>query len=83
MIRDVGNSMTVDTNGVPIDQLVYTLRNIRPDSLVGIRVPSTTATIGGVSYVLQTDVASSLYSAIFTDTLDDWIATHRSWVNAL
>lgn len=83
VIRDVGNSMTVDTNGVPIDKLVYTLRNIRPDSLVGIRVPATTATIGGVSYVLQTDVAASLYSAIFTDTLDDWIATHRSWVNAL
>ena len=83
VIRDVGNAMTVDTNGVPIDQLVYTLRNIRPDSLVGIRVPSTTATIGGVSYVLQTDVASSLFSAIGTDTLDDWIATHRSWVNTL
>ncbi len=83
VIRDVGQSLTVDTNGVPIDQLVYTFRKIRPDALVGIRLPATTDTIGGVSYVLATDVASSLYSAIYSDTLDEWIATHRSWVNTL
>ena len=55
------SAMTVDLNGVPLDQLIYTLRNVQPSSLVGVRVPSDTRTIGGVSYVLQTDVAASLY----------------------
>jgi LCP family protein required for cell wall assembly len=83
VIRDVGKSMTVDTNGVPLDQLIYTLRGVQPDSLVGIRVPSVTQTIGGTSYVLQTGTADSLYEAIFSDTLTDWTSTHSTWVNSL
>jgi LCP family protein required for cell wall assembly len=83
VIREVGKSMTVDTNGVPLDQLIYALRNVHPDSLVGVRVPAVTETIGGTSYVLQTDAAASLYEAIFSDTLTDWTATHSTWVNSL
>jgi LCP family protein required for cell wall assembly len=81
VIRDVGQSLTVDTNGVPLDQLVFTLRNVRPASLVGIRLPSYPSTIGGVSYVLASDQASSLYAAIYTDQLDTWIAENPTWVN--
>lgn len=81
VIRDVGKSLTVDTNGVPLDQLAFTLRNITPASLVGIRLPSTTATIGGVSYVLASDRAPSLYEAIYEDTLDRWVTDNSTWVN--
>jgi LCP family protein required for cell wall assembly len=83
VMRSVGHSMTVDTNGVPLDQLVYSLRNVQPDLLVGIRLPSLTQTISGTSYVLATDMALSLYEAIFSDTLGDWTATHATWVNPL
>jgi anionic cell wall polymer biosynthesis LytR-Cps2A-Psr (LCP) family protein len=83
IIRGVGSSMTVDTNGVPLDQLVFTLRNIRPGSLVGLRLPSYTRDIDGVSYVLPTEVASTLYRAIATDTLGPWVATYPAWVNPL
>lgn len=83
IIRTVGKSLTVDTNGMPLDQLVFTLRKIRPDSLVGIRVPAYTQTIAGVSYVLASGRASSLYTAIHQDTLDDWITQNASYVNSL
>jgi LCP family protein required for cell wall assembly len=83
VIREVGKSLTVDTNGVPLDQMVYTLRNIEPDSLVGIRLPSKIANVGGTSYVVQTDTAASLYEAIYSDTLAQWAATHSTWVNSL
>jgi len=83
IIRGVGSSMTVDTNGVPLDQLVYTLRNIRPASLVGVRLPSVIRNIDGVSYVLPVPVTPTLYAAVASDTLAQWVATYPSWVNPL
>jgi LCP family protein required for cell wall assembly len=83
IVRAVGSSMTVDLNGVPLDQLVYTLRNVQPSSLVGVRVPSYTQTIGGVSYVLQTPGADGLFDAVTADTLDRWVLADPQWVNTL
>ena len=83
IIRAVGSSMTVDLNGIPLDQLIFSLRNIQPSSLVGVRVPSTTRTLGGISFVLQTEAAEGLYSAIADDTMDAWVAADPEWVNSL
>jgi LCP family protein required for cell wall assembly len=83
VIRAVGSSLTVDTNGVPLDQLVFTLRNINPSSLVGVRVPSSTQTIAGVSYVVTQDRAQSLFDSVYNDTLARWATNNPTWVNAL
>ncbi len=83
IIRAVGSSMTVDLNGVPLDQLIYSLRNVQPSTLVGVRVPSVTQTIGGISFVLQTNDADGLYSAITQDTMAAWVSTNPHWVNTL
>jgi LCP family protein required for cell wall assembly len=83
IIRAVGSSMTVDLNGIPLDQLLYTLRNVQPSSLQGIRVPAGTQTIGGVSFVLQTSAADGLYGALDEDTLGTWVQANPQWVNAL
>jgi anionic cell wall polymer biosynthesis LytR-Cps2A-Psr (LCP) family protein len=83
IIRAVGSAMTVDLNGVPLDQLVYSLRNVHPSDVTGVRVPSHNATIGGTSYVVQDDQAESLYSAVSSDTLADWVQTNPQWVNHL
>jgi LCP family protein required for cell wall assembly len=83
LIRDVGSAMTVDLNGVPLDQLIFTLRNVQPSSVVGVRVPSDTRTIDGTSYVVQTDVAASLFTAMTQDTMDTWTRDNAEWVNAL
>jgi LCP family protein required for cell wall assembly len=83
IVRAVGSSMTVDLNGVPLDQLVYTLRNIRPSALVGVRVPSYAATIGGISFVLPTPEAPGLFTAIGQDTMAPWVLAEPQWVNKL
>jgi LCP family protein required for cell wall assembly len=83
VIRAVGSSLTIDTNGVPLDQLVFTLRNINPSSLVGVRVPSATQTIDGVSYVVAQDQAQSLFDSVYDDTLGHWASENPTWVNAL
>ncbi len=80
-LRAVGSSLTVDTGEVPLDELVYGLRSIRPSSLVGLRVPGVDQYVNGYAYVLQTELADSLYAAIRDDTLEQWTATNASYVN--
>jgi LCP family protein required for cell wall assembly len=80
-IRAVGSALTVDTGTVPLDELVYGLRSIRPSSLVGVRVPGVDQYINGYAYVLQTELAGSLYAAIRNDTLEEWTTTNPSYVN--
>ncbi|HEX6498587.1 MAG TPA: LCP family protein [Micromonosporaceae bacterium] len=83
MIQAVGQSLTVDTNGVPLDELVFSLRNVSPTTLVGVKVPSHPTMIGDTSYVLPDDQADSLYQAIRDDTMDTWIAANGDWVNTI
>jgi LCP family protein required for cell wall assembly len=83
LIRAVGQSLTLDTGGLPLDELVYGLRNIRPGAIVGVRLPSYPQDINGFAYVLAYPEADSLYAAIRDDTLDQWVVANPSWVNAL
>ncbi|GAA1800771.1 LCP family protein [Planosporangium flavigriseum] len=84
LIRSVGQSLTVDTGGVPLADLVYALRGVSPTNLVGIRLPSDTQDIGGISYVVaHEDQAAKLYEAIRDDDLDIWAGQNTAWVNGL
>jgi LCP family protein required for cell wall assembly len=83
LIRAVGSSLTVDTNGVSTADLVLALRDVKPAGLVGIKVPSAPTMIGGISYVVADPLASGLYQAIVSDTLDAWVAANPSWVNPI
>jgi LCP family protein required for cell wall assembly len=84
LIRSVGQSLTVDTNGVPLSDLVYALRDVKPADLIGIKVPSEPQDIGGISYVLALeDQASALYDAVRGDNLDNWVLANPDWVNGL
>jgi LCP family protein required for cell wall assembly len=83
IIRAVGSAMTVDLNGIELDQLIYTLRDVQPSAVTGVRIPSRTQTIAGISFVLQTDGADGLYASIDDDTLDQWVLENPQWVNSL
>lgn len=80
-IRQVGGALTVDTNGVKLSSLVFGLRDIRPSSIVGIRLPSHPKMISGISYVIADDEATSLYQAIADDSLDTWVTDNPTWIN--
>jgi LCP family protein required for cell wall assembly len=84
MIRAVGQSLTVDTNGVPLSDLVFSLRDVNPGDLVGVKVPSEPQIVGGISYVIALeDQARTLYDAIRDDTLDAWTNDNQTWINGL
>lgn len=83
IIRAVGSSMTVDTNGVSLDQLLFSLRAVQPDTLAGIRLPSYPTMIGDTSYVLPYQQASALYKAIAKDTVDTWLKQNPTWANSV
>jgi anionic cell wall polymer biosynthesis LytR-Cps2A-Psr (LCP) family protein len=86
IIRAVGSSLTVDTNGVSLDELVFSLRSVQPSNLVGIKVPSYPAMIGGTSYVLPysgPNGAAGLYRALVQDSIGDWLIGNQTWVNHL
>jgi LCP family protein required for cell wall assembly len=80
-VRSIEGSMVVDTNGVSVVDLALALRTVTPSTMVGIRLPSHPEYIGGISYVLADDDATSLYQAIAQDTLDNWVTDHPEWVN--
>jgi anionic cell wall polymer biosynthesis LytR-Cps2A-Psr (LCP) family protein len=80
-IRSIAGSLVVDTNGIPVADLAFALRNITPASIVGIRLPSHPEMIGGISYVLAEPEDTGLYQAVISDSLDDWVTDHPSWVN--
>jgi hypothetical protein len=83
LIRAIGSSLTVDTNGTPLSDLVLGLAGIGPSTLVGVKLPSAPEMIGGISYVIADPLAPSLYQAIASDTLDAWVAANPSWVNPI
>jgi LCP family protein required for cell wall assembly len=80
-IRAVGQSLTVDTNGVAIDELLFGLRNVSPAHLTGVELPSVPEDRGGIAYVIAKPEAAGLFGAVRDDTLDTWVVNNAAWVN--
>ncbi|MEV4845835.1 LCP family protein [Micromonospora matsumotoense] len=83
VLRAVGGSLTVDTNGVPLDDLVFALRSLPADALHGVQLPSYPQTIDGISYVVLDQGGGGLFDAVRTDRLPDWSRANPRWVNRL
>ncbi|MFB9181493.1 LCP family protein [Dactylosporangium sucinum] len=80
-IRVIGQALTVDTNGVSLADLMFGLRKVSPNNLVGLQVPSEPQDIGGISYVVGLPEAEALYGAMREDRLDSWAVENPTWVN--
>jgi LCP family protein required for cell wall assembly len=83
LIRAVGSSLTVDTNDVPLQDLIFALRGLRADDMVGIQVPAHPESIDGVSYALLDDPADGLFAALEDANVAAWTATNPKWINNL
>ncbi|MDM4721782.1 LCP family protein [Micromonospora sp. WMMA1363] len=83
MIRAVGASLIVDTNGVPLEELVVALRDLPTDALRGVQVPSRPQTIGQVSYVVLENGGSGLFEAVRGTQVPEWAQAHPRWVTRL
>jgi LCP family protein required for cell wall assembly len=80
-IRAVGKALTVDTGGIPLPELAFALRHLRPDRITGITLPSYPEMINGTSYVVADSEAGSLYQAVRDSTLSAWVKAHARWRN--
>jgi LCP family protein required for cell wall assembly len=80
-IRAVGDALTVDTGGVPLPELAFALRHLRPDRITGITLPAYPEMIDGTSYVLADPTADGLYLAVRDSDLAAWAAAHPGWRN--
>lgn len=83
LIRAVGSSLTVDTNGVPLQDLVFAMRGLRASDLVGLQVPAHPEMIGGTAYALLDDPAPDLFAALVGAKATEWAAANPQWINKL
>jgi LCP family protein required for cell wall assembly len=83
VVRAVAGSLTVDTGRLSLPDLVFALSGIRPDRVVGIRMPYELAEIDKLSYVLPTAESELLFTALRTDTLDSWARSNAAWINRI
>ncbi|MEO3748815.1 LCP family protein [Plantactinospora sp. B5E13] len=83
VIRAIGSSFTVDTNGVPLEDLIFGMRRMRADALHGIQLPAHAETIDEVSYVLMDEPANGLFASIQSADLETWARANPKWVRRL
>ncbi|MGC4806539.1 LCP family protein [Micromonospora sp. DT233] len=83
LIRAVGASLTVDTNGVPLEELVLTLRDLPPDGLTGVRLPSHPELVDEVSYVVLDNGGNGLFDAVRGARMPDWAQANPAWTTRL
>ncbi|MEV0004438.1 LCP family protein [Micromonospora sp. NPDC050980] len=83
VLRAVGGALTVDTNGVPLDELVFALRTLPADALRGVRVPSYPQTIDQVSYVVLDTGGGDLFTAVRDARVPAWADANPRWVDRL
>ncbi|MFC4018587.1 LCP family protein [Micromonospora sp. GCM10011542] len=83
VIRAVGSSLTVDTNGVPLEDLVLALRALPADALRGVQVPSYPQTIDEVSYVVLDNGGNGLFEAVRGTRMPAWAQANPRWVTRL
>lgn len=83
VIRAIGSSFIVDTNGVALQDMIFGLRRMRSDALLGIQLPAHSEMIDEVSYVLLEETADSLFDSMRTADLGNWARANPKWVNRL
>ncbi|MGH3716372.1 MAG: LCP family protein [Micromonosporaceae bacterium] len=81
LIRAGGESLTIDRS-LPVADLAYTLRDIGPEDLTAIQVP-TEGRQGNGWYAELVDPAPSLFEAVRQDRLEYWVWEHPEHVNSL
>ncbi|GIG64159.1 LCP family protein [Phytomonospora endophytica] len=82
LLAAVGQSLTVDTNGIDPVDLAYALRGISPESMTMVRVPSDVGTVGDQSVInlIEPD-AQGLWDAIAADEMDAWAPANPEYIN--
>ena len=83
VVHDIGQGLTVATNGASVSRLLLLLRGIRTGSVVRLKTPSHPQPMDDLSYVVADPDAPGLRQAMRKDSLDRLAAAHPDMVNRL
>ncbi len=86
IVKAVGNSVTMDLNGYGFVDLALALKDIRPESIIPLQMPrgaDVPCGYGCLGVGLKQPDASDLFSALKSDQLDAFIASHPGLVNRI
>jgi LCP family protein required for cell wall assembly len=83
VLHDIGQAMTIDTNGASTTNLLWTLHGVDTNTLVGLKTPSHPQDIDGTSYVVSDPGMPALFTALRNDTLSTWAKANPTMVNNL
>ncbi|GIJ29035.1 hypothetical protein Vqi01_41970 [Micromonospora qiuiae] len=83
LIQAVGNSLTLDTNGIPVEDLLLAMHGLSAEALHGVQVPSHAQTINQVSYVVLDGGGRGLFEAVRGTRMPEWAEAHPRWVTRL
>lgn len=83
ILAALGKSMVFDGRGRPPSEFLYALRNLKADAITLIGLPGSGVYSGGAYQgEALSSVQSSYFAAVGKDTVDDWVAGHKSLVNS-
>ncbi|MEU3453390.1 LCP family protein [Micromonospora sp. NPDC006766] len=84
LLSAVGQAMTVDDGGIPLEDWAFAMRGIRPDSITTIKTNNGTfnsRTVPGVGSVeVLSPTSLQLLQAVRDDAVDAFVAAHPDWV---
>lgn len=78
-----GRMVIIDTGGVPMLDFIFTLKDIPINDLVMLRTnPGTfdSEMIGGISYVHLSEASQQLFSAVTSETLQEFVMAHPEFL---
>jgi LCP family protein required for cell wall assembly len=85
LIKAIGSTMTVDTQGISLEDWAFAMKGINPNDLVTIKTnegkfnPKQISGIGDVE--ILNDDSLDLLKAAKNDTVAEFAATHPTWVS--
>jgi LCP family protein required for cell wall assembly len=83
LILAAGDALIVDTNGVALEDFVFTLRGVRPGDLVTLRTNGgefNSAGIEGVSAEALTEESLLMFQAAANDTMGQFVVQHPDFL---
>ena len=83
LLQSLAGAMVIDTGSTSVPDLVFALRGLRPNAVIGVKIPFYLDTVDKLSIVRASDEADGLYASLRADTLDSWVSGHTQWVNQL
>jgi anionic cell wall polymer biosynthesis LytR-Cps2A-Psr (LCP) family protein len=83
VVGAAGQALTLDTQGIGLDEWAFTLRHVSPGTLVTVRTNGgqlDNLTLNGIDYQRLNTDSLALLRSVGDDTIDRFLAVHPDWI---